>query len=276
MKLYEILGIGGNALGFGGGGGTSLPALTDNGTNVISTEAILAPDGTASLPGFAFSGATNMGMFRSANILGLGEQGGAKLALVNNNAQLRSDGDIAWVSTTDPVAGSLDTNISRQAAGVIQIGTNALNSSGSLQLLKITKYNAISTTGIGTVPVYGATSQKAETTTADANVLTYTPPATAGTYRVNVNISVSSATAGVIAWTLSWTDSNGNAQANIAMPLFQHGTAAPNTTFTTSVAGNYTGTSTIDINNAAASIIVKWVGGGTSAAKISAVIEQLQ
>jgi hypothetical protein len=121
-----------------------------------------------------------------------------------------------------------------------------------------------------------ATAQKAETASADANVLTYTPPAAAGSYRVNVAISVTSATAGVISYTVSWTDSSGNAQANIAGPLFQLGTAAPNTTFTTSAAGDYSGSMNIDINNAAASIIVKWVGGGTSVAKMSAVIEQIQ
>lgn len=137
-------------------------------------------------------------------------------------------------------------------------------------------YAGIATAGIGSTTVYGATSQKAETTTADANVLTYTPPAVAGTYRVEVAISVASATSGVISYTVSWTDSNGNAQSNIAGPLFQYGTAAPNTTFTTSAAGNYSGFMDIDVNNAAASIVVKWVGGGTTSAKMSATVEQVQ
>ena len=119
------------------------------------------------------------------------------------------------------------------------------------------------------------TSQKAETGAADANVLTATPIAAAGTYRACFTASVSSATAGVIGWTLSFTDSNGNAQANIAQSLFQGGTAAPALTFTTSAAGNYQSCSQFDINNAAASIIVKWVGGGTTAAKVSATVERL-
>jgi len=137
-------------------------------------------------------------------------------------------------------------------------------------------YHGVFTAGEGVAAVYGATSQKAETASADTNVLTLTPPASTGTYRVCATISVSSATNGVISWTFSWTDSNGNAQSNVAMPLFQFGTAAPNTTFTTSAAGNYTGCSTVDINNAAANIVVKWVGGGTTAAKMSAMIERLQ
>lgn len=32
----------------------------------------------------------------------------------------------------------------------------------------------------------------------------------------------------------------------------------------------------IDTNNAAANIVVKWVGGGTTAAKMSATIERVQ
>jgi len=122
---------------------------------------------------------------------------------------------------------------------------------------------------------FGATLQKPETQAADANVLTVTPLANAGLYRACVSISVSSATSGVIAWTLSWTDSNGNAQSNVAQDLFQDGTAAPATTFTTNAAGNYHFCRELDVNNAAANIVVKWVGGGTSAAKMSASLERL-
>lgn len=125
------------------------------------------------------------------------------------------------------------------------------------------------------IPLTGVTSQKPETNSADANVLTVTPPAVAGTYRACVSISVSSATAGVISWTLSWTDSNGNAQSNVVQDLFQDGTAAPATAYTTSAAGNYHFCREFDVNNVAANIVVKWVGGGTTAAKVSASIERL-
>jgi hypothetical protein len=137
-------------------------------------------------------------------------------------------------------------------------------------------YNNETTAGLAMAYERGATSQKAETATADASVLTVTPASAAGTYRACVVISVSAATSGVISWTLSWTDSNGNAQSNIAQPLFQFGTAAPNTTFTTSAAGNYSGCSMFDVNNAGAAITVKWVGGGTTTAKMSALIERMQ
>lgn len=120
-----------------------------------------------------------------------------------------------------------------------------------------------------------STLQKAETAAADANVLTFTPPATAAVYRVCFTAGVSAATAGVIGWTVSYTDSNGNAQSNIAQSLFQTGVAAPALTFTTSAAADYESCHVIDINNAAANIVVKWVGGGTTTAKVSASIERV-
>lgn len=122
----------------------------------------------------------------------------------------------------------------------------------------------------------GLTAQKTETGSADASVLSLTPVAAAGTYRACLNASVSSATSGIIAWTLSYKNSNSVAQTNDTMPLFQQGTAAPNTTFTTSAAGEYQGCWQFDIDNSATAIVVKWVGGGTTAAKVSATIERLQ
>lgn len=119
------------------------------------------------------------------------------------------------------------------------------------------------------------TSQKSETGSADANVLTCTPASIAGTYRISVSISVSAATSGVIGWTATWTDSNGNAQAPTELEMFQNGTAAPALTFTTSAAGNYHASVPVDVNNAGTAIVVKWIGGGTTTAKMSAVIEKV-
>jgi hypothetical protein len=152
-------------------------------------------------------------------------------------------------------------------------GANSFSVSSSGLLVN---YGGETTAGRGTPVIRGTASQKSEAGTADANVLTVTPASAAGSYRACFSASVSSATSGVIGWTLSWTDSNGNAQSNIAQQLFQMGTTAPNTTFTTSAAGNYYGCSVIDVNSAGANIIVKWVGGGTTAAKVSAMVERLQ
>lgn len=157
------------------------------------------------------------------------------------------------------------------SAGVIT-STGSITSSGGTIF---NNYNGEATAGIGTVYERGAASQSAETGTA-ATLLTVTPASAVGTYRACVSVSVSAATSGVIGWTLSWTDSNGNAQSNAAMSLFQQGTAAPALTFTTSAAGNYGGCYEFDVNNAGSAIAVKWVGGGTTTAKVSATVERLQ
>ena len=49
-------------------GGASLPALSDNGTVVTSTEPILAPSGTFSNPGFAFSATPSLGLYLVDNL----------------------------------------------------------------------------------------------------------------------------------------------------------------------------------------------------------------
>tara|TARA_R110000868_G_scaffold101057_1_gene278193 strand:- start:2343 stop:3131 length:789 start_codon:yes stop_codon:yes gene_type:complete len=51
--------------------------------------------------------------------------------------QMRSDGFVGWTSGTNPVSG-LDSNISRQSAGVVQIGTTAANALGSLVCATVT------------------------------------------------------------------------------------------------------------------------------------------
>lgn len=161
------------------------------------------------------------------------------------------------VSTTEAVAFGSSGQFAVSAAGLV------------------TKSNNLTTAGQGVTPILGVTSQKSETATADANVLTVTPASAAGTYRISVVISVSAATSGVIGWTATYTDSNGNAQTPTELELFQNGTAAPALTFTTSAAGNYHGSADIDVNNAGTNIVIKWIGGGTTTAKMSATVERI-
>jgi hypothetical protein len=125
------------------------------------------------------------------------------------------------------------------------------------------------------VAMYASTSQKAETG-ADTNVLTLTPPAAAGSYRIRFVMSVSAANAATLGWTATWKDSNGNAQTPTNLSVFQSGTAAPALTFTTSAVGNYYGEANVDVNNAGTNIVVKLTFSGTSfAAKVSATIERI-
>jgi hypothetical protein len=137
------------------------------------------------------------------------------------------------------------------------------------------------TSSIGLSPLWGpgvlqcVTNQKSETG-ADATVLSCTPASVAGHYRATFSMSLSAANAATLGWTITYTDSNGNAQTPTNLALFQQGIAAPALTFTTSAAGNYDGRLDFDVNNAGAPITIKLTFAGTSfAGKVSAAIERL-
>lgn len=150
-------------------------------------------------------------------------------------------------------------------------GTNTYN----FTTTGVSIFAAEATAGKGLAYFRGATSQKAETG-ADANVLTVTPAAAVGTYRVTISIAVSAASAATLGWTMTYTDSNGIAQAPTNCALNKIGTAAPALTFTAAANDNYFATQVIDINNAGTAIVVKTTFSGTSIAyKITATIERL-
>lgn len=122
-------------------------------------------------------------------------------------------------------------------------------------------------------PTVAKTLQKTESA-ADAALLTFTPPAVAGSYRISFDLSVSAAASAVLGWTASWKDANGTAQAPTNILLSQITSQA--TTFTTSAAGVYSGALDIGIDNSATAIVIKFtLASGTITAKASAMIERL-
>src|SRR5215470_9708530 len=183
----------------------------------------------------------------------------------NLGLQIPTQGTVPWDSLINGNFSSLDSLLS----GVSPIP--ALSITG-----KITSYSGVATAGQGAVVVVGATNQRSESA-ADANVLTFTPPAAAGLYEIGVNVSVSAAASAVLGWTATWTDSNGNAQTPTNLALSQistggaSGAAAPALTFTTSAASNYSGNFQIDVGSGAVPIVIKFtLTGGTVTAKVSA------
>src|SRR6185312_7705168 len=155
-------------------------------------------------------------------------------------------GAIGWNFQTSAIdfwntfTSATDSFVFRQLTGASSQTTLMTLSSGGL----ITRYGTIATAGIGLVPVYASTKQKSETG-ADTNVLTYTPPAVAGTYLVNIAIT-------------------------------KVGTAAPALTFSAAANDAYECDCPIEIDNSATNIVVKTTFSGTSIAyKISAAILQL-
>lgn len=140
---------------------------------------------------------------------------------------------------------------------------------------KIGVYNGITTAGNGVPSVYAVTSQKSESA-ADTNVLTLTPPASAGMYRLSFVLDVSAATAATLGWTATWKDSNGNAQAPTNLSLEQSGIGAPALTFVLAASGVLYGFAVISVDNSATNIVIKLTFTGTSfTAKASAAIERI-
>jgi len=126
------------------------------------------------------------------------------------------------------------------------------------------------------IPLMCVTSQKTESA-ADANVLTCTPPATAGSYRLRIASSISAASAATLGWTATWTDSNGNAATPTNLPVCLASTGAcAATTGALSAVDRFSGEFQIDVNNAATAIGIKLKFSGTSfTAKVSATVERI-
>jgi hypothetical protein len=254
-----------------------------------------ATDGTciSFQAGFASSAATTLTVTPT---------GGSAYAAISVAKKLTSAAETTSLSVVDMVAGGKYTAIydstntvwvlqgtsggvytagALTAAGVLS-GNSANQLQGTANFLftassgLITKVNGETLAGTGVSYIRGVTSQKAESA-ADASVLSVTPAAAVGTYCATFTMSVSAATAAVLGWTMTYTDSNGNAQTPTNLTLYQAGTAVPALTFTAAGAGNYYGTNCYDVNTAGTAMVVKLTFTGTSfAAKVSAVIERKQ
>lgn len=196
-----------------------------------------------------------------------------------------SNGQNAYAATGTAILSSLSNanNFNFQAGQFIFYSTTGnigLTSTGSTLhtqwgATSIIRCNNEAAAGIGIPFFRGTTSQKAETG-ADANVLTVTPAAAVGTYRITLAMAVSAATAATLGWTATWTDSNGTAQAPTNLALFTSGTAAPSLTVAAAANGNYYAEAIVDVNNAGTAIVVKTTFAGTSIAyKVTATIERI-
>ena len=140
----------------------------------------------------------------------------------------------------------------------------------------ITAFKGISTAGLGVPAIYGVTLQKSETGAADNNVLTYTPPAVAGSYRASMSFDVSASTAGICGWTISYKDSNGAVQTPTNIIMFASGILAGGLTLTVAANGHYFGYMDFDIDNSATNIVFKFTyTSGTLAGNLTVRLEQL-
>lgn len=128
---------------------------------------------------------------------------------------------------------------------------------------KLAVYAGQATVSPGQPYVVANTVNKAETASADPSVLAFTPPASAQKYLLLLSVDVAAgATNLIVSLTVNYTDSNGQATGDTAVPMTQLG-GALNVSFTTSARHNYQGEYLLATDNSGTQITVKWVGGGT-------------
>lgn len=241
------------------------------GTQLTSNIAIGTPPlvvtSTTNVPNLnasSLSGAT----FAAPGAIGGGTPATGTFTTLTANTSLAINGGTA-ITAQSGTGGTITTTASPTFTGTVALPIATLSG-------KITNYNGIGTAGNGVSTVMAVTSQKSESAL-DTNVLTFTPPAATGTYRLSVVLSLSAASAAVLGWTATWKDSNAAAQSPTNLSFSQDGTALPALTFTAAGAGNYYGSAIIDTDASATNIVIKLTFTGTSfTGKMSATIERLQ
>lgn len=118
---------------------TVFPASGVNGAGVVTSPQLLAPDGTALLPGYAFSAQANTGIWRrGTSLLTFSTNGVARGEFNSTNGFALSAGlPYAWTSgAVDATA--LDTGISRTAAATFAFGNGTqASTTGSVALTSL-------------------------------------------------------------------------------------------------------------------------------------------
>jgi hypothetical protein len=107
-----------------GSGGTSDSAITDNATNVSTTEAILAPVGTKSAPAYSFTGFTNYGLYNNSasSSVFLAANGTPVLAATTARLTVGANQTVGWSSGSDPEAAGPDAMFTRSTTATIHLG----------------------------------------------------------------------------------------------------------------------------------------------------------
>jgi hypothetical protein len=133
------------------------------------------------------------------------------------------------------------------------------------------------TTGQTFPVLVASTLRKAETASADANVLTFAPVASSRFYKLLVQADMPSGeTSLIVGFTVDYKDSNAATVTGAGINVSNAAQAGYALTITV-VTGpaRVQGEFTFQVDNSATNIVVKWVGGGTGTASASAFIYDL-
>lgn len=170
-------------------------------------------------------------------------------------------------------------DIENQTAATAPAGTViALRTQGTADLIsfgsKFTTYNNIATEGLGVPGVFKAPAISA-TKTANFTVLSYTPPATAGVYRIDGVITTTSSTnSGTVQFTVDYVDSQGTTHTADVVAL-QDAAGVIATTKTGASKEFHAVSYYLSINNAATAIVLKVVITGTVSYTVAGSVEQV-
>jgi len=196
-------------------GGISVKDATGSGDAPVTCGALTASGaiGTTAINGGGFDGGIQL-VFGGYGMVGFrsysagstypaaagGGTGGSSLA----GFQVASNASYNFGATTNAVVGSSDTTISRNAAGVVQIGTNARNSLGSLLCAGITASGDLicSTAGKG-LQVKSGTGARAGTAVLVAGTVTVTNTTVTASTRIFLTVRTTGGTLGTLSYTLS-------------------------------------------------------------------------
>jgi hypothetical protein len=134
----------------------------------------------------------------------------------------------------------------------------------------------IATAGLG-IPAIYASSSATGLIAADTNRINYTPPATAGRYRISWTIDTTTATTDNFTVVVTWKNATGTARSQNSGGFDKNGTALVAGAITNTIgAGAYYGSMLLDIDNSATAITLSTAGTFTTVTyNIAAWLEQV-
>ncbi len=191
-----------------------------------------------------------------------------------------SPGD--FVLTVNPANGGTTITLSAfslkqvLSGNVFAVGTITASGNQTTIGSLVSKYNNIATVGLGVPAIYGTYSQTGKTA-AVTNAINYTPPATAGRYRLSWVVTATTSTTDSFTVVIAFKDATGTAISQNSGGFDPNGTALVAGAITNTLGnGVYYGSMYFDIDNSATAITLSTAGTFTTVTyNLSATLEQL-
>jgi hypothetical protein len=153
----------------------------------------------------------------------------------------------------------------------------SFDSSGNMTLLgKLSSYNGLATAGLGMVTIVSAPAILTDKTSAASNFINYTPPATAGVYRIIAMVNVTAwTTPATFTVVVTYTDNKGNARTETL--AFVKGSSGAGVAAITTVDRYYATPFVLAIDNSATAITLSTTGtfSGSPVYQLAGLLERV-